>query len=78
MSPRNLEMIHSMGKVMVIASIYPASRKVVKPIKYEYTSILDNILLLKTFRYVSYKCSVILEHNYVYTKCILNNTIIDV
>ena len=65
MSPRNLEMINSMGKVMVIASIYPASRIVVKPIKYEYTSILDNILLLKTFRYVSYKCSVILEHYYV-------------
>ena len=50
LSPRGLEMINYMGKVMVDASMYPASRIVVKTIKCEYTSILDNILLLKTLR----------------------------
>ena len=53
---------------MVVASIYPASRIVVKPISCEYTSILDNTLLLRTLRYDFCKCSVILEHRYVYTK----------
>ena len=75
LSPQSLEMIHSKGKVMVIASMYPARRIVVKAIKCEYTSILDNILLLKTLGYVSYKCSVKLEHYYVYTKCILLQTL---
>ena len=41
-----------MVEAMVVASIYPACKIVVKPIKCEYTSILDNILLLKTLRYV--------------------------
>ena len=62
---------------MVVASMYPASRIVVKPINCEYTSILvDNMLLLRTLRYDFCKCSVILEHRYVYTKLILNSTII--
>ena len=57
LSPRGLEeMIKSMG-VMVVASIFPASRKVVKPIKCEYTRILDNMLLLRKFRY-GYKCDI--------------------
>ena len=34
--------------VMVVASMYPASRIVIKPINCEYTSILDNIILLRT------------------------------
>ena len=34
------------------------------------------MLLLKTLRYDFCKCSVILEHRYVYTKRILNITII--
>ena len=33
--------------VMVVASMYPANRIVIKPISCEYTSILDNILLLR-------------------------------
>ena len=62
---------------MVVASMYPASRIVVKPINCEYTCILmDNMLLLRTLRYDFCKCSVILEHRYVYTKRILNGTII--
>ena len=62
---------------MVVASLYPASRKVVKPINCEYTSILvDNMLLLRILRYDFCKYSVILEHRYVYTKRILNSTII--
>ena len=62
---------------MVVASMYPASRIVVKPINCEYTNILvDNMLLLRTLRYDFCKCSVILEHRYVYTKRILNSTII--
>ena len=39
------------GGVMVVASMYPASRIVVIPINCEYTSILDNMLLLRTLRY---------------------------
>ena len=35
LSPWRLEMIHSKGKVMVIASMYPASRIVIKPISGE-------------------------------------------
>ena len=62
---------------MAVASMYPACRIVVKPINCEYTSILvDNMLLLRTLRYDFCKCSVILEHRYVYTKRILNSTII--
>ena len=34
---------------MVIASMFPPGRKVVKPIKCEYTRILDNMLLLRTY-----------------------------
>ena len=45
------------GGVMVIASMYPASRIVVIPINCEYTSILDNMLLLRTLRYDFCKCS---------------------
>ena len=51
-------------------------RIVVKSINCEYTSILDNMLLLRTLRYGFCKCSVILENRYVYTKHILNSTII--
>ena len=36
------------GKVMVVASMYPASRIVIKPINCECTSILNNIILLRT------------------------------
>ena len=62
---------------MVVASMYPASRIVVKQINCEYTSILvDNMLLLNSLRYDFCKCSVILEHRFVYTKRILNSTII--
>ena len=58
-------------------AMYPASRIVVEPINCDYTSILaDDMLLLKTLRYNCCKCSVILEHRYVYTKRILNSTII--
>ena len=55
MSPRGLEIKHSMRKVMVVASMYPDSRKVIKSIRYKYTSILDNIALLRALRYNSYK-----------------------
>ena len=62
---------------MVVASMYPARRIVVKPINCEYKSILvDTMLLLRTLRYDFCKCSVILEHRYVYTKRILNSAII--
>ena len=61
---------------MVIAAMYLASRVVVKPTNCEYTSILDKILSLRTSRYDFCKCSVILEHRYVYTKRVLNSTII--
>ena len=61
---------------MVVASMYPASRIVVKPINCEYTSILDNMLVLRTLRYDFCKCSVIMEHRYVYTKRIFKSTII--
>ena len=54
--------------VMVVASMYPASRIVAKPINCEYTSILDNMLWLRTLRYDFCKCSVMLGHRYVYTK----------
>ena len=50
LSPRGLEMINSWGGGggMVVASMYPASRIVVKPINCEHTSILvDNMLLLE-------------------------------
>ena len=54
------------GEGAVVASMYPASRIVVKPNNCEYTSILvDNMLLLRTLRYDFCKCSVILEHRYV-------------
>ena len=70
-----LEMINSWGGWgggMVVASMYPASRIVVKQINCEYISILvDNMLLLNSLRYDFCKCSVILEHRYVYTKRIL-------
>ena len=71
LSPRDLEMMSSMGKVMVIASMYPASRLVITPISCEYTSILDNILLLRAFGYDFYiiqvcftqmQCNVLLKH----------------
>ena len=66
-----------LGGGMVVASMYPASRIVVKPINCEYTSIfVDNMLLLRTLRHDFCKCSVILEHRYVYTKLILGSTII--
>ena len=61
---------------MVVASMDPASKIVIEPINCEYTSILDNMQLLRTLRYKFCKCSVILEHRYVYTKRILNSTII--
>ena len=61
---------------MVVASMYPASKIVAKPINCETTGILDKMLLLGTLRYDFCKCSVILEHRYVYTKRILNSTII--
>ena len=61
---------------MVVASMYPACRRVAKPITCKYTSILENMLLLRTLRYDFCKCSVILEHRYVNTKRILNITII--
>ena len=65
------------GGGMVVASMYPASRIVVKPINCEYTSpLVNNMLLLRTLRYDFCKCSGILEHGYVYTKHILNSTII--
>ena len=64
------------GGGMIVVSMYPTSRIVVKPINCEYTSILDNMLLLRTLRYDFCKCSVILEHRYVYTKHILNSTFI--
>ena len=56
--------------------MYPASRIVFKPINREYTSIFDYMLLLRKLRYVSCKCIVTLDHRYVYTKRILNSTII--
>ena len=69
-------MMKSMGEIMVVASMYPATRIVVKPIKCEHTSFLIIYYYLKYGEYVSYKCSVILEHYYVYTKSILISTII--
>ena len=51
LSPRGLEMINSWcggGGGMVVASMYRASRIVVKPINCEHTNILvDNMLLLE-------------------------------
>ena len=61
---------------MVVASMYPASRIDVMPINCEYTSILDNMILLRTLSYDFCKYSVTLEHSYVYTMCILNSTVI--
>ena len=63
-----MEMIKYNVNFMVVATMYPASRIVVKPIKCEFTSILDNIVLLKILRYNCYRCSVILEHHYLYAK----------
>ena len=60
------------GGVMVVASMYSASRIVVKLINCEYISILNSVLLLRTLRYDICKCDVILEHRYVHTKRILN------
>ena len=75
LSPQGLEMINSWGGGMGVVWS-SADRIVVKPIKCEYTSILvDNMLLLRTLRYDFCKCSAILEHRYVYTKCILNSNI---
>ena len=51
---------------MVVAPMYPASRIVAKAINCEYTSILDNMLLLRTLIFDFCKCSGILEHRYVY------------
>ena len=56
------------GGVMVVTSMYPASRIVVKPINCECTSILNNLLLLRTLRYDFCKSGVILEHRYMYTQ----------
>ena len=53
---------------MAVASMYPARRKVVKQINCEGTSILNNIILLRTLRYDFCKCGVILEHRYMYTQ----------
>ena len=63
-----------MGGGMVVASMYPASRIVIKPINCGYTSILDTMLLLRKLRYDFCKCSLILEHRYVYTQRIFNST----
>ena len=69
LSPQVLEeMIKSMGGGMVVASLFPSSRIVVKQIIFEYTRILDNMLLLRTLRYGFCKWSVILELLYVYKK----------
>ena len=71
LSPRGLQSINSIGVGgggMVVASMYPASIISVIPINCKYTSILENMLLLRTLRYDFCKCSVILEHRYVYTK----------
>ena len=56
LSPWGLGMMNSMGKVIVVASMYPASKTVVKPIKCEYTSIFHHILfsIIEKLRYVSY------------------------
>ena len=62
-------------EVMVVASMYPASRIVVKPINCEYNNILD-MLLLRILKYDFCKCCVMLEHRYVYIQSILNRTII--
>ena len=61
---------------LVVASMIPVSIIVLKPIKCEYTRILDNMLLLRTFRYGFCKWSVVLEHRYVYKKRILSSTTI--
>ena len=54
------------GGGYVVASMYPASILVAKTIKCEYT----------TLRYGLCYWSVILEHRYLYTKHILNSTIV--
>ena len=65
------------GGGLVVAYLYPASRIIVKAISCEHTrNLVDNMLLLRILRYDFCKCSVILEHRYVYTKHILNSTII--
>ena len=57
LSPRGLEMINSWGDgggSMVVASMYQASRIVVKPINCKHTSILvDNMLLLEPWDMIS-------------------------
>ena len=68
-----MEMNKSMwegGGGMVVASMHPASKIVVRPIKCEYTSILDNMLLLRTLRYDFCKSSDIGAS----TKVFLNGT----
>ena len=41
---------------MVVACMYLARRKIVKPINCEYTSILGNTLLFRTLRFVCLFC----------------------
>ena len=65
------------GGGMVVASMYPASRIDVKPINCEHTSILvDNMLLLEPWDMISSRVVWYSEHRYVYTKHVLNSTII--
>ena len=45
--PRDLEMINYMGKVMAVASMYPACRIVFKPIKCVNTSSVDHYVIEK-------------------------------
>ena len=71
LSPRGLEMINSWGGGggggggggMVIASMYPASRIVVKPIKYEYTS------ALKDFKNAPPAQMLIYVENWIFSLC---------
>ena len=62
LSPRGLEeMIKSMGEgAMVVASIFPASRIVIQPIKCECFRILDNILLIEDIEiwFLQMKCDI--------------------
>ena len=62
--------------VIVVASMYPVSRIVAKPINCKYTSFFDNMLLFRTLRYAFCKYKLLLEHRYMYSKRILNSTII--
>ena len=62
LSPRGLEeILKSMGEgAMVVASIFPASRIVVKPIKCAFFKILDNILLIEDIKilFLQMKCDI--------------------